>query len=80
MFQKSSTAKNDASGHVQTVDLAAAKFDRLVWQRGERPTSRRSREFRYSSKGHVHDDSNGSNNSIANNGVYGDECRGMRWW
>ena len=41
MYQKSSAANNNATGHGQTADLAAAELNDLY---GERPASRPSQE------------------------------------
>ena len=73
MFQKSSTANNNAAGHTQTVDLAAAKLNDLYGGGGNVPRLDGPDKFRRPSKGHVHDSSNGSNNGVTNNGVYGDD-------
>jgi hypothetical protein len=75
MFQKSSTANNNATGHGQTVDLAAAKLNDL-YGGGNVPRLDGPEKFRRSSKGHVHDNSGSStavNNGVTNNGVYGDD-------
>jgi hypothetical protein len=67
MFQKSSTANNNASNHGQTVDLATAKLNDLY---GGSDVPRLD-GFRRSSKGYVHDNSGSStaiNNCVTNNG------------
>jgi hypothetical protein len=69
MFQKSTAA----TGHTQTVDLATAKLNDLYGGGGNVPRLDGPEKFRRSSKGNVHDGSNGSNNGMTNNGVYGDD-------
>ena len=73
MFQKSWAANNNATGHSQTVDLAAAKLNDLYGGGGNVPRVDGPEKFRRSSKGHMHDGSSGSSgNGVTNNGVYGD--------
>ena len=74
MFQKTSTANNNAAG--QTVDLAAAKLNDMYGGGGNVPRLDGPDKFRRPSKGHVHDSSSGSttvNNGVPNNGVYSDD-------
>ena len=68
MFRKSSMANSNATG-----DLAAAKLNNLYGGGGNVPRLDGPDKFRRSSKGHVHDSSNGSNNGVTNNVVYGDD-------
>ncbi|KAI9430976.1 hypothetical protein H4582DRAFT_2063227 [Lactarius indigo] len=56
----------------QTVDLAAAKLNYLYGSHNV-PRLDGPDKFRWPSKGHIHDNSSGSNNGVTNNGVYGDD-------
>ncbi|KAI9436689.1 hypothetical protein H4582DRAFT_404322 [Lactarius indigo] len=69
MFQKTSSNNNNAG---QTVDLAAAKLNDLYGSSNV-PRLDGPDKFRRPSKGHIHDNSSGSNNGVTNNGVYGDD-------
>ena len=75
MFQKSSATNNNATGHGQTVDLAAAKLNDLYGGGGNVPRLDGPEKFRRSSKGHMHEggSSGTTNNGVTNNGVYGDD-------
>ena len=63
MFQKSSTANNNNAGHGQTVDLASTKLNALHGGGSNVLRLNGSEKFRRTSKGHVHDGSNGCNNA-----------------
>ncbi|KAH9020224.1 hypothetical protein EDB85DRAFT_2005486, partial [Lactarius pseudohatsudake] len=69
MFQKTSSNNNNNG---QTVDLAAAELNDLYGSsnvlRLDGPD-----KFRRPSKGHIHDNSSGSNNGVTNVGMYGDD-------
>ncbi|KAI9436712.1 hypothetical protein H4582DRAFT_2099764 [Lactarius indigo] len=69
MFQKTSSNNNNAG---QTVDIAPAKLND-VYGTSNDPRLDSPDEFRQPSKGHIHDNSSGSNNGVTNHGVYGDD-------
>ncbi|KAI9436694.1 hypothetical protein H4582DRAFT_2156748 [Lactarius indigo] len=64
MFQKTSSNNNSAG---QTVDLAGAKLNYLYGSHNV-PRLDGPDKFRWPSKGHIHDNSSGSNNGVTNNG------------
>ncbi|KAH9010992.1 hypothetical protein EDB85DRAFT_2230962 [Lactarius pseudohatsudake] len=71
MFQKTSSNNYDA----RTVDFAAAKLNDLYGS-GNVPRLDGPDKFRRPSRGHIHDNSSGSNNGVTNNGDDGDLIQG----
>jgi hypothetical protein len=69
MFQKASTANNNATSHGQTVDLATAKLNNL-YGCGNVPCINGPEKFSWSSNSHMHDNSGSS--TAVNNGVTDD--------
>lgn len=64
-------ANNNATNHGQTVDLAATKSNDL-YGGGNVPRLDGPKKFRWSSKGHMYDNSSG-NSTAVNNGVTNDD-------